>query len=100
MYWKVGGQQENTMSDEAKRYWFPAKRCGWGWGLPATWQGWAILISWIAVLVPTSAWLAPRSTLLFILFLVIMVVAIIAICCAKGEPPCWRWGDDRPAEKI
>ena len=25
------------------RYWFPAKRYGWGWGLPVAWQGWLVL---------------------------------------------------------
>jgi hypothetical protein len=29
--------------DHMSRYWFPAKRYGWGWGLPVTWQGWAVL---------------------------------------------------------
>lgn len=24
-------------------YWFPAKRYGWGWGLPSSWQGWVVL---------------------------------------------------------
>jgi hypothetical protein len=31
------------------RYWFPAKRYGWGWGLPVTWQGW--LVAFIALTV-------------------------------------------------
>ena len=81
------------MSDETKRYWFPAKRYGWGWGPPATWQGWAVLILWLAVLLPISPWLALRSAPLFILFLVVMVAGIIAIAYIKGEPPRWRWGD-------
>ena len=34
------------------RYWFPAKRYGWGWGPPATWQGWAVL----AAFVGASGW--------------------------------------------
>jgi hypothetical protein len=25
------------------KYWFPAKRYGWGWGFPVTWQGWLAL---------------------------------------------------------
>ena len=28
-------------------YWFPAKRYGWGWGLPATWQGWTVLAAFL-----------------------------------------------------
>ena len=61
------------MSDETKRYWFPAKRYGWGWGPPATWQGWAVLILWLAVLIPISPWLALRS-----------VSAIHLVSCGDG----------------
>ena len=25
------------------KYWFPAKRYGWGWGPPNNWQGWVVL---------------------------------------------------------
>src|SRR6266702_3273794 len=25
------------------KYWFPAKRYGYGWGIPTTWQGWLVL---------------------------------------------------------
>lgn len=24
-------------------YGFPAKRYGWGWGLPVAWQGWLVI---------------------------------------------------------
>lgn len=30
-----------------KPYWFPAKRYGWGWGPPATWQGWVTAVIWM-----------------------------------------------------
>ena len=81
------------MNDQTKRYWFPAKRYGWGWGPPSTWQGWVVLLVWLAVLIPASTWLALRSMPLFFLFEAVMVTAIITICYAKGEPPRWRWGD-------
>jgi len=29
-----------------KRVWFPAKRYGWGWGLPCAWQGWLVLAAY------------------------------------------------------
>lgn len=25
-------------------YGFPARRRGWGWGVPAVWEGWAVLL--------------------------------------------------------
>ena len=81
------------MTDEPKRYWFPAKRYGWGWGPPSTWQGWVVLLVWMAIVIAVSPWLATRSMPLFFVFQIVMVTGIIAICYAKGEPPSWRWGD-------
>jgi hypothetical protein len=81
------------MNDQPKHYWFPAKRYGWGWGPPATWQGWLILILWIAALIPTSFLLATRSLPLFFMFEAAMVAVLNTICYIKGEPPRWRWGD-------
>lgn len=26
-----------------KKIWLPAKRYGWGWGVPICWQGWAVM---------------------------------------------------------
>jgi uncharacterized membrane protein YhaH (DUF805 family) len=82
-----------TQSPSRPPYWFHAKRYGWGWGLPATWQGWIVLILWIAIVTAGSAWLAPQSLLLFYLFLAVMCAVLLSLCFAKGEPPRWRWGD-------
>ena len=80
------------MSDE-QRFWFRAKRYGWGWGLPATWQGWVVFITWMAIVISVSGWLAERSLPLFFLFIAVMSAVLIAICYVKGEPPRWRWGE-------
>ncbi len=82
------------MSNPKKRYWFPAKRYGWGWGLPATWQGWVVFIIWIAIIVLASPWLAIRSLPWFFSFIAMMTAILIAICYIKGEPPRWRWGGE------
>jgi hypothetical protein len=80
------------MRDPDRKYWFPAKRYGWGWGLPLTWQGWVVLIAWTLVLVVAAP--GPnKHPALFGLFLVVMLAVLVAICYAKGEPPRWRWGD-------
>ena len=34
-------------STNPHNYWFPARRYGWGWGLPATWQGWLVLAGYV-----------------------------------------------------
>ncbi len=81
------------MDEIQKKYWFPAKRYGWGWGPPATWQGWLVMLIWFAILVAVSPWLVLRSWPLFFLFIIAMTAIVIAIGYLKGEPPRWRWGD-------
>ena len=76
------------------KYWFPAKRFGWGWGLPTCWQGWAVLVVYIALVLVVAANFPPhQQTEKFAIFVAILTIAFIAICWLKGEPPGWRWGD-------
>ena len=37
------------------RFWFPAKRYGWGWGPPVCWQGWAVLLGYFALMLAVDA---------------------------------------------
>lgn len=76
-------------------YWFPAKRYGWGWGLPATWQGWvvfgvfAVLLTAVPVVV-----VQLQNRLVFVLYTLALTAALVGICYWKGEPPRWRWSKD------
>jgi hypothetical protein len=73
------------------RYWFPAKRYGWGWGLPITWQGWAILVAFL-VLIAVGAAVVPKHSLAgFIAYAVVLNVLFAGVCWWKGEPLRWRW---------
>jgi hypothetical protein len=78
------------------RYWFPAKRYGWGWGLPTGWQGWLSLVAFIG-LVAAGAFLFPpsKALALYLAYVIILSIAFAALCWWKGEPPRWRWGDDK-----
>lgn len=83
------------MAQQDKSYWFPAKRYGWGWGVPICWQGWAVLAAYLAVIVAAGAELAAKGHMAaFNGAVVITTIALIAICWIKGEPPRWRWGND------
>lgn len=80
--------------DEFPHYWFPAKRYGWGWGLPTAWQGWVIFLVFIALLLGGALWWLPRHGLAaFLIWTAVISAALLAVCWAKGEPPRWRWGD-------
>ena len=77
------------LSVESK-YWFRAKRYGWGWGLPSAWQGWVVLVAFIAITALGHLTLPNDSAFIVTL---LATGALIAVSFAKGEPPRWRWGD-------
>jgi hypothetical protein len=78
---------------DAPKYWFPAKRYGWGWGFPRAWQGWVVVVVYVA-LIGVGFVAIPHSIRpgLFIAYLLILTVLLTAVCWVKGEPPRWRWG--------
>ena len=82
------------MNDPNEKIWFPAKRYGWGWGLPCAWQGWVVMVLWIAIMTAGAILLAGSARWIeFAAFEVLMIAMLIAICLWKGEKPRWRWGD-------
>ena len=72
-------------------YWFPAKRVGWGWGLPRRWQGWVVLAAYLAVVL-VLAWFFPRETqpMAFWFGIVFATAVLVLVCWLKGEPPRWH----------
>jgi len=78
------------MSPEPK-YWFPAKRYGWGWGLPSSWQGWVALVVFVA-LVMAGGWLFPphHHVIAYVSYMGVLVLLFTSLCWLKGEPPRWR----------
>lgn len=77
----------------SSKYWFPAKKYGWGWGFPITWQGWTVTVSYFVVIVAGALLLDPsRNMILYLLLVALATGGILIICWAKGEPPSWRWG--------
>nr|WP_321467463.1 hypothetical protein [uncultured Desulfobulbus sp.] len=81
--------------DNKKRCWFPAKRYGYGWGLPKTWQGWLVLIIYLG-LTTLGAWRVRGGgdLLWFVPLEAVLTGVFVWIVWKKGEPPAWRWGDD------
>ena len=78
---------------EPPKYWFPAKRYGWGWGPPTAWQGWAVLLVFFALVLGGAFALLPsRGPLAFVGYTMVLCVLLVAVCWVKGERPRWRWG--------
>lgn len=84
------------MTVEKETFWFPAKRYGWGWGLANCWQGLAIQIGYVVLLVLGAKVLLPRGQASeFSMLVVVGTAALVAIHWWKGEKPLrWRWGQD------
>jgi hypothetical protein len=77
------------------KYWFPAKRYGWGWGFPGTWQGWLVLAGFVLLMVVGALIFPPRlEPGRYLAYVAVLCVLLVAVCWLKGEPPRWRWGDD------
>lgn len=80
------------MTRNPSTYWFPAKRYGWGWGLPIAWQGWLVLGVFTTLLAAGAFVFPPQNNLTpFLLYTLVLTVALVGICYAKGEPPAWHW---------
>ena len=80
---------------EHKQFWFPAKRYGWGWGLPVKWQGWLALLAYVVVMaIGVNRWPPSEDMPAFVTVVLAASVAFVLVCWWKGEPPRWRWGDD------
>jgi asparagine N-glycosylation enzyme membrane subunit Stt3 len=74
-------------------YWFPAKRFGWGWGLPTVWQGWVVFVAFFVLLAVGAVILLPGGGHLeFAAYAALLVLVLLVICLLKGEPPAWRSG--------
>lgn len=74
--------------DTPRRYGSPAKRHGWGWGLPTCWQGWAVFAAYAASLALIRRWLPPATDhALFLTAIVIATGLLLTVCWLKGEPP-------------
>jgi hypothetical protein len=81
------------MTAPKDNYWFPAKRYGWGWGIPNCWQGWLVFIGYLALMaIAALKFLPQHRSGAFIGVTAVLTVALTAICWLKGEPPEWRWG--------
>ncbi|HEY4859338.1 MAG TPA: hypothetical protein VII14_05285 [Xanthobacteraceae bacterium] len=77
------------------KYWFPAKRYGWGWGVPSVWQGWLVMGAFL-VLVLAGSFLFPPGVQLgpYLAYVAVLCGLLIGVCWLKGEPPRWRSGKD------
>lgn len=83
------------MTRDQQAPWFPAKRYGWGWGPPATWQGWVVLALYLTLQsLCTIIFLRDQQIIAFVAGTVALTAMLIVTCWIKGEHPGWRWGNE------
>jgi hypothetical protein len=81
------------MSESEPKFWFPAKRYGWGWGIANCWQGLVVQIGYLLLVIVGAKVLLPGHRAQFWALFLLCTVAFIAIHWFKGEKPlAWRWG--------
>lgn len=79
------------MSSPEKRPWFPAKKQGWGWGLPVTWQGWAVFVAYLVLTLAGALRIRDGlGVILFVVYALVLSAGFLAVCWLKGERPRWR----------
>jgi hypothetical protein len=78
-------------SSDEPRYWFPAKRHGWGWGPPSSWQGWTVLFTYLSlVLAGIPLIQVSLGSVAFAIYVLALTALLIGVCWFKGEPARWR----------
>ncbi len=83
------------MMPTERKYWFRAKRYGWGWGLPLCWQGWVAYGAYAVLLGLAVFWFRfHHHPAAFVSLVLLLTLALLGVCWTMGEPPRWRWGKD------
>jgi hypothetical protein len=81
-------------------FWFRPKRYGYG-ATPVTWQGWALILVSVAVVVLCAANLTYGEKSLWNWITSVLVMAIVAAATVRisrlktDGAWAWRWGDGR-----
>jgi uncharacterized membrane protein HdeD (DUF308 family) len=79
-------------------YWFKPKRYGYG-ATPVTWQGWAVTLGTVFVMVAVSLYLRPTegsywALALMLAFDAVAIATLVIISRNKTDGEWhWRWGD-------
>lgn len=82
-----------------RKYWFKAKRYGYGW-YPASWQGWTSTVFYLTALifVISGSEKDPELTgdYKFVIEQIVSLTALlIVLCYMTGEKARWRWGKEK-----
>lgn len=75
--------------------WFAPKRFGYGASLPIAWQGWAVLLGYLAATVIAAVLCLPTHIGLLLALVAILTLPLIVVSARHTRGGWkWRWGDD------
>jgi hypothetical protein len=81
------------MDIKDREIWFPARRWGWGWGLPIAWQGWLVYATYGGLLVAGKSCPFLRvHPIVYACYALALTASLMFVCWLKGEKTSWRWG--------
>ncbi|MCJ7421096.1 hypothetical protein [Sphingomicrobium astaxanthinifaciens] len=84
------------MIEDGSNGWFYAKRYGYGAGLPRSWQGWLVLLLYLAGVMAAATLLLERSALAFV-GVMILLTGLYVLVARRTTTGGWQWrfGKDR-----
>ena len=75
--------------------WFAEKRYGIGAGLPITWQGWAISLAYVAIMLAAGFFVVELGIWAFGSIVVVATAAFLLVTAKTTRGGWrWRWGGD------
>lgn len=72
--------------------WFVPKRYGFG-AMPVTWQGWALTIGFILILIGDRLLFGHKPIAFFAVLIPVMVTFIVITAHTTRGGLRWRWGE-------
>lgn len=76
------------------RNWFAPKRYGYGPGVPISWQGWALMIAFLAFALALCLEFKNNPVQL-VAALAIPTAIFVVVSCRTTRGGCrWRWGEE------
>jgi len=74
--------------------WFAAKRYGYGAGLPISWQGWLIMLTFLAIVAVIAVLFGDKPVELVALVVPLSVALMVITAKTTRGGWRWRWGGE------
>ena len=73
--------------------WFAPKRYGLGAGLPVSWQGWLVLLGYVAIIMVAFFLFGERNPATYAVLIIATAMLLVITARTTRGGWRWRWGD-------